>query len=382
MNAGARDPRDCRITVLWLARGLGPGGMERLLVTHARLGDTQRFRYLAAYLTERPRSLRGEMEAAGVGVFTLGEQPLSAARRLRSLLISEDVDVVHAHSPMPAVVGRVVARTVRPRPTLVYTEHNSWACYGAPTRLANAATYPLDDVHLAVSADAASSAPNLLARPRAQVLVHGIPEPLGESPDARSARQLRHELGVAEDGVMVLCVANHRVEKDYENLIDAMALLVEREQRAGESTARVTVVAAGAGPLLDEARRRAAASGLEGRLRLLGHRDDVGALMAASDGFVLASRFEGLPVALMEATTAGLPVVATAVGGIPEALTGGAGELLVPPQNPEALAEALARLAEPEVRRRLGEASRLVATRFDASHAVQAQESIYAGLVP
>ena len=123
-------------------------------------------------------------------------------------------------------------------------------------------------------------------------------------------------------------------------------------------------------------------SGLEGRLRLLGHRDDVGALMAASDGFVLASRFEGLPVALMEATTAGLPVVATAVGGIPEALTGGAGELLVPPQNPEALAEALARLAEPEARRRLGEASRLVATRFDASHAVQAQESIYAGLVP
>ena len=74
MTDAAGPRRDGRTTVLWLARGLGPGGMERLLVTHARLGDTDRFRYLAAYLTERPRSLRGELEAAGVGVFSLGEE--------------------------------------------------------------------------------------------------------------------------------------------------------------------------------------------------------------------------------------------------------------------------------------------------------------------
>jgi glycosyltransferase involved in cell wall biosynthesis len=381
MTNGAERRRDGRISVLWLARGLGPGGMERLLVTHARLGDADRFRYLAAYLTERPRSLRGELEAAGVGVFSLSDRPLGAARRLRSLLVKEKVDILHAHSPMPAAIGRVVARSLRPRPRLAYTEHNSWACYGAATRLANAATYPLDDVHLAVSADAASSAPNLLARPRAQVLVHGLPEPLGQEPLTRSSEGLRRELGVADDAIMVLCVAHHRAEKDYDNLIDALALLTAREQRADGGLAPVTVVAAGAGPLLDNARRRVAKLGLEKRLLLLGHRDDVGALMAAADGFVLASRFEGLPVALMEATAAGLPVVATAVGGIPEALAGGAGELLVPPQDPEALAEALARLADPDLRRRLGDASSLAATGFDASHAVDAQEAIYAGLV-
>ena len=381
MTNAAGPRRDGRTTVLWLARGLGPGGMERLLVTHARLGGIDRFRYLAAYLTERPRSLRGELEAAGVGVFSLGERPLGAARRLRSLLVEEKVDILHAHSPMPAAIGRVAARTVRPRPRLVYTEHNSWACYSAATRLANAVTYPLDDVHLAVSTDAAASVPNLLARPRAQVLVHGLPELFGETPDARSAEQLRQELGVADDAVMVLCVANHRVEKGYNNLIDAMALLVAGERHEAQGMASVTVVAAGAGPMLESARRRAAALGLDGRLQLLGHRDDVGSLMAAADGFVLASRFEGLPVALMEATTAGLPVVATRVGGIPEALAGEAGELLVPPQNPEALTAALTRLRDPEVRRRLGDASRVAARQFDASHAVRAQESIYAGLV-
>ena len=372
MNSGAQRRTDGRTTVLWLARGLGPGGMERLLVTHARLGDAERFRYLAAYLTERPRSLRGELEAAAVTVVPLGEQPFGAARRLRSLLVREEVDIVHAHSPMPAAIGRVAARTVRPRPKVVYTEHNSWACYGPPTRVANAITYPLDDVHLAVSADAAGSAPSLLARPRAQVLVHGLPEPLREVPAAQSRAELRKQLGVADETVMVLCVANHRVEKDYDNLMDAMVLLMAEEGSEIDGPISVTVVAAGAGPLLDGARRRARAMGLEGRLQLLGHRDDVGSLMGAADAFVLASRFEGLPVALMEATTAGLPVVATEVGGIPEALAGGAGELLVPPQNPEALAAALDRLRDPVVRRRLSDASRAAAMQFDASQAVTA----------
>ncbi len=189
----------------------------------------------------------------------------------------------------------------------------------------------------------------------------------------------RHAAGLT-GLVMVLCVANHRAEKDYDNLMDAMALLVAREKDDGEGSAPLTVVAAGAGPLLDDARRRATALGLDGRLQMLGHRDDVGSLMAAADAFVLASRFEGLPVALMEATAAGLPVVATRVGGIPEALAGEAGELLVPPQNPEALA-ALARLGDPQLRRRLSEASRVAAMQFDASQAVTAQELMYAELV-
>ena len=74
-------------------------------------------------------------------------------------------------------------------------------------------------------------------------------------------------------------------------------------------------------------------------------------------------------------------MVATKVGGIAEALAGGAGELLVPPQNPEALAAALDRLRDPVVRRRLSDASRAAAMQFDASQAVTAQESMYAELV-
>jgi glycosyltransferase involved in cell wall biosynthesis len=98
--------------------------------------------------------------------------------------------------------------------------------------------------------------------------------------------------------------------------------------------------------------------GIEG-VDLLGERDDVPALLARADLFVLSSRSEGMPISVLEAMAAGLPVVASAVGGIPEIVIDGETGILVPPGNVEALAAALsALLADPEERRRLGEAGR------------------------
>jgi glycosyltransferase involved in cell wall biosynthesis len=82
------------------------------------------------------------------------------------------------------------------------------------------------------------------------------------------------------------------------------------------------------------------------RVQLLGYRTDVRDLLAAADLFVLASAFEGLPVSIMEAMSAGLPVVATAVGGVPEAVEDGVTGLLVPPRDAAALADALVSLAD------------------------------------
>lgn len=97
--------------------------------------------------------------------------------------------------------------------------------------------------------------------------------------------------------------------------------------------------------------------GMSGRVTMLGARDDVPALLRAADIFVLASRWEGLPLAVLEAMMSRLPVVATTVGGVVEEVVDGETGLLVPPQNPEALASALARLLDdPALRRRMGEA--------------------------
>ena len=99
--------------------------------------------------------------------------------------------------------------------------------------------------------------------------------------------------------------------------------------------------------------------GLAGRVHFLGQRRDIPDLLSALDIFVLPSHSEGVSLALLEAMAAGLPVIATAVGGLPEVVTDGENGLLIPPKDPEALAQALARLlADPALAKKLGENAR------------------------
>jgi glycosyltransferase involved in cell wall biosynthesis len=125
--------------------------------------------------------------------------------------------------------------------------------------------------------------------------------------------------------------------------------------------------------------RTAVAAELGDAGELLGERDDVAEQLARADVFVLSSRSEGLPMAILEAMAAGLPVVATAVGGIPELVADGETGLLVPPGDADALAEALRRLvADPELRRRLGDAARTrVEERFSLAATRRAHVELY-----
>jgi len=114
---------------------------------------------------------------------------------------------------------------------------------------------------------------------------------------------------------------------------------------------------------------------------LLGFRRDIGDLMAAADVFTLGSAHEGLPVAIMEAFAAGLPVVATAVGGVPQQVVDGVHGFVVPPGDPDALAAALVRGAgDAELRGRLARAAREHASDYDIRRAVTAQQDAYAEL--
>jgi glycosyltransferase involved in cell wall biosynthesis len=137
-----------------------------------------------------------------------------------------------------------------------------------------------------------------------------------------------------------------RAEKAYDLLIAAAARLPGAH-----------VLIAGFGEERERLEAQIAAEGLEGRVRLLGHRADVPDLVRAFDVAVCCSDFEGMPVSVLEYMEAGLPVVATRVGGLPD-LVGGEG-LLVPPRDPDALAAALAELlADPERRRAMGDRAR------------------------
>ena len=328
--------------VLWAIKGLGPGGAEQLLASGAAVADRDAFDHTVAYLLPWKDALVPRFEECGFDVVCLETRRsagLAWARPLRRLLQERRFDIVHAHSPMVATVVRLVVRSLPPdeRPAVVVTEHNLSSGYRAATRALNWATAPLDDARFAVSAEVRTSLPAFL-QPTTETLIHGVAlEDLRGH--AGSRERVRAELGLSDDDRLVLTVANYRAQKDYPTLFAAARTVIDRAPQA-------RFAAVGQGQLERDVHRWHAAYGFGDEFRLLGYRDDVPDLLAAADIFVLASTFEGLPVAIMEALALGVPVVATSVGGVPELVRDRQEGLLVPAGDPAALADALVHLVE------------------------------------
>lgn len=358
--------------VLHLIKGLGPGGAERLVMwlCDARGPDVD---CEVAYLLPGKSHLVGDLEARKVPVHLLGSagglRDLRWVVRLVRLVRSRRPDVVHVHSPAVAAIARMALRCLPARPVVVSTEHNVWTSFTRLTRIANARTLRLGAAHLAVS-DEVRSSMDPTARRRTSVVLHGIP--LDAVAAARSRRpSARAELGITDE-VLAMTVANFREKKDYPTLLAAAV------QCPGLRFASI-----GQGPLASQLREMRDQLGLEARFHFLGYRPEPLDLLAAADVFVLASRYEGLPIALLEAMALGIPSVATAVGGIPEVITDGVDGVLVPPGQPAELAHALEQLAaSPERRAALGQAATRRAADFDIAATQRTLEDLYASLLP
>ena len=209
---------------------------------------------------------------------------------------------------------------------------------------------------------------------RVKVVYNGVE--IGVRPVARQVAraELGRELGIdlGPSRPVVVVPARLHPMKGHVDLLAAVAEL--QSDLPG-----LVVLCAGGGPLAAQLPALAAAVGLGGIVRFIGHRNDVAQLIAASDVVALASRREGLPLALLEAMAAGRPVLATAVGGVPEAVQDGEVGRLVPARRPEVFAAALRQMVtEPLVAARWGEAGRReVAARFSASASTRRLEAVY-----
>lgn len=359
--------------VLWLAKGLGRGGAEQLLVSAAPHVDPVRFEVEVAYLLPWKDALVPDLVGRGVPVRCLNqrsEADLRWAFRLRKLLAERDYDVVHTHMPMPAVMVRLLARRGT---AIVHTEHNVWHRYRKSTYWANALTYKRNDGVIAVShAVAASISPKRSPRLPVRVIHHGIEQvAVAAAADGACRSAARRALGLPSDAFVIGTVGNFTPKKDQRTLIDALALL-----RKTRPDAMLTLI--GTGKLESELRAHVANSGLQDAVRFAGSRNDVQTLLPAFDVFALSSLFEGLSIALVEAMAAGLPCVATDVGGVSEVLQNGVQGRLVRPREPRLIAEALAELAgSPETVARMSAAALDRARVFDIHEAVDRIEALY-----
>ncbi len=365
---------DRPLRVLHAIDVLAMGGAQALLLTLLReLKAAGRAESAVCAMTRRwaDPDLVAAIEAAGATI-AYAERGISDPRlpfAIARIARASGADLVHSHLSVANVGSRLAARLIRrPHVTTVHTMPGPLIEDSRARARADGLTARLSKVLVAPSVELADAYSSAFRVPRGRLRVIAN-APSAEPPSNgfdRDAVRARLDSG---GGFLVVCVARLQREKGIDDLVDAAALLHER-------LPGLRVAVAGDGPEGERFRQAIAASAAP--VTLLGHRADVGDLLAAADAFVLPSRHEGLPISLLEAMAAGLPSVATAVGGIPSLVDDGTSGLLVPAADPPALAAALERLAgDRDLGRRLGaEAQRVV----ERDHSPAAVTAAYADI--
>ena len=345
------------IRVLQLITSLERGGAENHLLALLTHADRQAFQLETAVLCGEGE-LVPVFREAGIPVHLLRSRtrfdPL-ALRRLVKLLRDGNFDILHSHLFRADIyAGLAVAQLGDRRPLVVSTRHNDDRFFLNPfVGVIHYMVSAQQDLIIAISDHIArfTVARGVRDPGRVRRVYHGLEPPVTRALE-REGQRIRAELGVGADDFLVGNVGRLALQKGQRHLIAAMPLLLQRVPRAH-------AVIAGGGDLEDYLRDLAEEAGVAERVHVLGPRKDVPALMHAIDVFAMPSIWEGFGLVLLEAMAAGRPIVASRVATIPEVVVDSETGLLVPAGDPQALADALAELADqPALAHQLGESGR------------------------
>lgn len=342
--------------VLFLMRHQRDAGDQPILAAPPKSAILERAR--AAGFDVRPVPMRGTWD-------------LHSVLRLASILRTDRPDVVHWHAARAHALGAMAARLERAPRTVLSRRVDFPVRRTLGSRLLY--SLPIDAIAAISEGVRRALVASGVPAGRIRVIPSGIDLQLFELPFDREA--VRRELGLGPGDVLAIQVAALAPHKSQETLLDAAA-------RLSRSAPNVTICIAGEGALRDVLLARHRALGLGDRVRFLGFREDVIPLLRAADLFVLSSYLEGLGTSVLDAMAAGLPVVATEVGGVPEIVRHEVNGLLVPARDPEALAAAIARLAQdPGARARMGAKGRERAREFGSDRTAAATRALYEELL-
>jgi glycosyltransferase involved in cell wall biosynthesis len=342
---------------LWqLALGLRERGHRQWIVTRpgsplARRADAEGFDVLL-------HPFRGEIDPRA----TLG---------LRRMIARHAPDLVHTHDTHSLTPAALAGRLVRPRPLIVGHRRVDFHIRG--NRFSRWKYTHGADHLIAVS----QRVKEVLVQdgvPAARVTVihSGI---VLETPPPPAGPDLRARAGTPAGTPLILTIASTEAYKDHPTLIDAAGLLFDDRPDTWWGVL-------GTGGLFAETVARVERQGITGRLRYLGFVEGARGFLSQADVFVLTSRTEGLGTSVLDAMAAGVPVVATAAGGIPEMIEHERTGLLVPPGDPVALARAIERvLDDPALARRLADAARVRVRDFALERTIERTEELYRRLL-
>ena len=344
-------PSPDKLRLMHLVLDLHPGGTQRLVIEMSK--HLRQQSDVQVCCLDDQGAWADELLELGIPVVALGRQPgvrPALAAQVARLARLHDLDVLHCHHYSPFVYGALAARLC-PGLRLVYTEHgrDSDSPPSRKRRLANLLLSRVPGRFFAVSEELRT---HMLAEgfqsDGVEVIYNGIdPGPPPAPADQAAARRI---LCLPLDALVVGTVARLAPVKDLTTLVEAFATL-------SRALAEAVLVVIGDGPELERLETVARETGIESRINFTGARNDARRLLPAFDVYANTSVTEGVSVTILEAMAAGLPVVATRVGGTPEVVVAEETDLLVPAREPALLAESLHRLAgDSDLRRRLGAA--------------------------
>ena len=360
--------------VLFVSTSMGLGGADQQLLSGAR-GLLERGHQVFIVSLTPLGEMGLQAQNSGIPILSLemsrGVPDPRGLLQLARLIRRWRPDVVHSHMVHANLMARAV-RLIAPVPALVSTIHNIDEG-GRPLMLGYQLSNRLVD-HMTIVSQAAADRfirDGIVPERLLTVLPNGIDtERFRVAPDIRTS--LRQSLGIDREFVWI-AVGRFEIAKDYPNMIAAY-----REVHRLHPDAVLLVV--GRGSLQPDTEALVRDAGLAGVVRFLGVRHDVPELMSAADGYVMSSAWEGMPIVLLEAASAALPIVATAVGGNQEVVRADESGFLVPPRDSAALASAMLRLMElPESSRRgMGERGKeFVQSQYSLDRVVDRWEALY-----
>ena len=297
------------------------------------------------------RQLHNELRTdLGVSSYALGfsggRDSLRTLRRFSQIVASENPDLVQAHEVVPALFAGIALLFRRQQPVL-YSRHHTTG--GWKLNAGSRAAARVCSGTVVASQAVLACARRIDHTPARKVHIVGSGVADLRRVSEEEIRDLRGDLSIPEEAAVVGTLARLRHEKGLDVLIDAMDEL----QRLAEREVHVVIV--GEGPERALLQRRSESD----RLHLVGHRDDIAPWYALMDVVAMPSRREALGQVTAEAMAAGKPLVVSSVGGLPEAVLDGVNALLVPPDEPHSLAQALARvLRDTKTAGSMGRASR------------------------
>jgi glycosyltransferase involved in cell wall biosynthesis len=366
---------------------LDVGGVERYLLSFLQYADRERYHFiLVARGSPRFESNLGNLPVQRTALPP--RHPLHPGNviDLWKLLRSEKIDLLHVHSPSASIAGRFAA-ALRGIP-VVYSIHLPSRWYHGKNGTLRARIgrvfYIALDSFLNFTFTSSLLYPSkivLQSEHRSRHTPKGRSEYIPNSVDLQSFQSLperepiRKALNLLTGQVAIVFIGRLDMQKGLDILVSAL-------QHLPATVYPWVLWVVGDGPQDTELHSQVMQAGLEKNVRFFGYHADVRPYLAAADIFVLPSRYDTMPLALLEAFAVGLPCVVSAVGDLAEVVQDEVNGLVVFPEDPTMLSSAIQQLLEkPELRRKMGEAARLRATEFDARDMTERVMAVYARLL-